>query len=111
EAARVVAYAAGDVPGVADLVAVLEAELVGGGVFRAVHLEGRGQRRFGTELVVVVDGEFMAVVDHVVVGDVFAVAGSLVFDLGAKTQATVHPVVQLDPVGVNAVVFGKAVPV
>ncbi|MCY1445216.1 hypothetical protein D9M71_617250 [compost metagenome] len=53
----------------------------------------------------------MAVVDHVVVGDVFAIAGRLVFDLGCKTQAAVHPVIKFHPVGLDAVVFGVTVTV
>ncbi|MCY1180084.1 hypothetical protein D9M73_205120 [compost metagenome] len=111
EVACVVAHAGGDVPGVAELVVVLQAELVGGRILGAVHLEGGGPGRPGAHLVVVVHGELMAVVDHVVVGDVFAVAGSLVFDFCGKPQAAVLAVTQLYPVGMNAVIFGERVPV
>ncbi|MNH41701.1 hypothetical protein D3C79_1032470 [compost metagenome] len=53
----------------------------------------------------------MAVVDHVVVGHVLTVAGGLVLDLGGEPQAGFHPVIQLDAVGMDAVVFGVAVAV
>ncbi|MNN47562.1 hypothetical protein D3C81_1619870 [compost metagenome] len=111
QALRIEPYAGGDVPGVGDLVVVLQTELVGGGVLGAVHLVRGRQRRLGTQLKVVVHGELMAVVDHVVVRDVFAIAGRFVFDLGAETQAAVHSVIKFDPVGVDAVVFGVTVAV
>ena len=60
---------------------------------------------------VVADGELMAVVDHVVVGDVFAIASRAVFHFCFKAQTTVHAVAQLDSVGVGAVFLSHLVPV